>query len=252
MKAKNKSRYSLHITISSLFVSLIVVFGIVISWQNYKKTSEIIISAGNQVFDQINTELLLDLKGTSDSVTQAVDILALSPINHARSLPERIQSLPILSAALRNEPQMSAIQVGYSNGDYFIVRPVNSEFVRDKFSAPLQSAFIVDHIDTNDQGSRQLLRLFFSRELVEISRDQPVATQYDPRERPWYKLAQENTQPMATKPYLFYFFHKVGSTFTVETPQKGVVLAADILLDQLSQNLARYYLTPNTEIVLSM
>ncbi|MCF6250705.1 MAG: HD domain-containing protein [Methylococcaceae bacterium] len=250
MKTRNKSRYSLHITISSLFVSLIIVFAILISWQNYRKTSEIIISTGNQVFDQINRELLLDLQGTRDSVTQAVDILALTPINSAGSLQERIQSLPILSIALRNEPQMSAIQVGYDNGDYFIIRPVNSEFVRDKFTAPLQSAFIVDHIDTDNQGRRQLLRLFFNQDLVEISRDKPVATQYDPRERPWYKLAQENSQVKATKPYLFYFFRKVGSTFTVETPVAGVVLAADILLDQLSQNLARFSLTPSTEVVL--
>jgi len=250
MKRKNKSRYSLHITISSLFVSLIIVFGVIISWQNYKKTSEIIISTGKQVFNQINRELLLDLQGTRDSVSQVIDILALSPISQAKSLEQRLLSLPILKVALRNEPQMAAIQVGYDNGDYFILRPVSSEYIRETFAAPQQATFLVDHIDTDQQGKRHLLRLFYNQALVEISRNEPVLTQYDPRKRPWYQLAKTNTQPRATHPYLFYFFRKVGSTFAVETPQSGVVLAADILLDQLSKTLARYNLTPNTEIVL--
>ena len=250
MKSGKRTRYSLHITISTLFVSLMIVFGLIISWQNYKKTSAIIISSGNQVFDQLNRELLRDLQATRNAVTQTIDLLALSPLIYADSLPERLQELPLLSTALRNEAQMSAIEIGYPNGDYFIVRPVNSDTVKDQFNAPEQAAFIVDQIDSDSSGTGRLLRLFFNRELQEISRISPDEIHYDPRSRPWYQLAMQNTRPVITRPYLFYFFRKVGATFSVAAPQTGVVVAADITLDQLSRNIARYSVTPSTEIVL--
>ena len=37
-------RYPLHLTISVLFITLVVVLGVVLSWQNYSKTSDIILS----------------------------------------------------------------------------------------------------------------------------------------------------------------------------------------------------------------
>lgn len=249
MKSK-KNRYTLHITISTLFVSLIIVFGMIISWQNYKKTSEIIITSGNQVFDQLNRELLHDLQATRNAVTQAIDMLALSPLIHADSLSARLKALPQLTVALRNELDIAAIQVAYGDGDYFIVRSAGSNTLRRQFHAPEQTAFIVDHIDSDASAKRRLLRLFFDPELQVIGRDSPVATQYDPRNRPWYRLAMKHKRPMATKPYLFYFFRKVGATFSVAAPAPGVVVAADITLDQLSKNIARYSVTPSTEVVL--
>lgn len=249
MKSK-KNRYTLHITISTLFVSLIIVFGMIISWQNYKKISEIIITSGNQVFDQLNRELLHDLQATRNAVTQAIDMLALSPLIHADSLSARLKALPQLTVALRNELDIAAIQVAYGDGDYFIVRSAGSNTLRRQFHAPEQTAFIIDHIDSDASAKRRLLRLFFDPELQVIGRDSPVATQYDPRNRPWYRLAMKHKRPMATKPYLFYFFRKVGATFSVAAPAPGVVVAADITLDQLSKNIARYSVTPSTEVVL--
>ena len=128
MKVRNdKILYPLHGTISSLFVGLIIFFGFLLSWQNYHKTSQIIISAGNQYFDQISGELQLEFRSTYRAVSQAVNILALSSIGQADSLQQRLQSLSMFRAALNNQTQMPAIQVGYGNGDYFIVRSIKSE-----------------------------------------------------------------------------------------------------------------------------
>lgn len=220
MKSK-KNRYTLHITISTLFVSLIIVFGMIISWQNYKKISEIIITSGNQVFDQLNRELLHDLQATRNAVTQAIDMLALSPLIHADSLSARLKALPQLTVALRNEPDIAAIQVAYGDGDYFIVRSAGSNTLRRQFHAPEQTAFIVDHIDFDASAERRLQRLFFDPELQVIGRDSPVATQYDPRNRPWYRLAMKHKRPMATKPYLFYFFERSARHSPLSPPHRG-------------------------------
>jgi len=249
MKSKKSATYSLHFTTSALFIVLIIVFGSVLSWQNYRKTSEILIASGDQLFDHITSELMLDFGGIRKSVIQTVNFVALSPISQADSLTERLKSLVLLSTALANEENMSAIQIGYLNGDYFIVRHIRSEYERKIFNAPEHSIFIVDNIGLDKQGKHSLLRLFYNEKLQEVSRNLALQTSYDPRVRPWYKLALDSTQVVSTEPYLFYFLRKVGLTLTLKSPHGASVIAADITLGQLSNTLSRQTPTPKTEIV---
>ena len=185
MKVSKRSSYSLHITISTLFIFLIVVFGSFLSWQNYNKTAEILLDSGEKVFDQLKSELELDFNGIRKSVNQTVSFIATSEVEKAYSLDERLKFLPPLTIGLANEPNMSAIQIGYPNGDYFIIRPVSSAYVRKHFKAPNESKFIVDNINKDENDNRILLRIYFDKDLREISRQQPQKTEYDPRNRPW-------------------------------------------------------------------
>ncbi len=241
-------RYPLHITISTLFITLIVVLGVVLSWQNYRKTSSIILTTAEQVFDQITRELILDFNGTYHPVAGALRLLALAPVTTAATLDERLESLGTFTVALANEPSVSGIQVGYANGDYFIVRSLRTDAVRRHFGAPGNAAFVADHVDTATGGTRQLVRLFFDSQSREILRKPAEATSYDPRTRPWYATA--TGQPAATRPYLFYFLGKVGSTVTLAAPVPGVVVASDVTLERLSDTTSRHHITASSEIVL--
>ncbi len=241
-------RYPLHITISALFITLIVLLGVVLSWQNYRKTSSIILTTAEQVFGQITRELVLDFNGTYHPVAGALQLLALAPVTAAVSLEERLTSLRTFAVALANEPSVSGIQVGYGNGDFFIVRPLRTEDARRHFDAPAGAAFIADHVDTAADGERRLLRLFFDAQLQEILRNPAVATTYDPRTRPWYTAA--TGRPAATRPYLFYFIGKVGATVTLTTPVPGVVVASDVTLERLSETTSRHRVTASSEVVL--
>ncbi len=138
--------------------------------------------------------------------------------------------------------------MGYPNGDYFILRPLNSDASRGTFGAPATAAYVVDNIATADDGSRQLQRLLYDRSLALLQRRPPVATDYDPRQRPWYR--QAGGQPRAIAPYLFYFLRTVGTTVTLKTAVPGVVMAIDVSLEQLSQTIGRHRITPHSEVVL--
>lgn len=249
MKSKKNSTYSLHFTTSFLFISLIIIFGGILSWQNYSKTSEILIASGEQLFEQINTELTLELGGIRKSAHQTINFLAYSPVSQANSLVERIHSLPLLSNALNLDTHLSAIRVGYLNGDFFIIRPVRTEHIRNTFGAPEHSAFIVDNIHVEEPGKRLLLRLYYDKNLTELSRNLPKQTTYDSRERAWYTEALKSSTSTTTAPHIFYFSRQLGLTLTTRTLTPGVVIAADITLDQLSNTLERQAQTPNTEIV---
>lgn len=204
MPAKKHNSYSLHFTISSLFISLTLIFGAALSWQHYSKTSELLIAGGDLVFEQINRELTFNFGGLLKSANQSISLLALSPITQANSLDERLKSLPLFSTALHNEDKLSAIQIAYPNGDYFILRPINSDLLRQTFNTPQDAAFVVDNISTNAHGQRNLVRIFYTSQLLELNRDPAVETSYDPRIRPWYTQALEEPAASSTAPYLFY------------------------------------------------
>ena len=240
------TRLPLHVTISALFIVLILLFGALLSWQSYNKASDIIFSSAEQVYHQVSNEVQLDFRATYGPVVSALELLALSPIVHADTQENRLASVQQLTTALQNATSVSGIQVGYANGDYFIVRPLSTDSVRETFKAPEQAVFIVDNVTSTDE--RQLQRLFLDSKLNTVAREEPVATDYDPRRRPWYRQAQ--TRPRAVEPYLFYFIGKVGTTVTLQTSVPGVVVAIDVSLEQLSGTIGRHQITPGSEVVL--
>ncbi len=249
-KPEASRSYPLHLTISALFITLVVVLGVVLSWQNYSKTSDIILSSADKMYDQVTRELLLDIKATYRPVGDTLGLLALTPLVNATSLPERLQSVPLLSEALRNDPAVTGIQAGYPEGDFFIVRPLLDAALQQRFEAPAGAGFMADHVDTGPAGERRLTRIFFDGDLQEISRNPAVKTEYDPRVRGWYTQAVEKTGLILTEPYLFYFMKMAGLTLAREVGDSGVVVASDVTLDRLSASIGRYQVTPGTEIVM--
>jgi HD-GYP domain-containing protein (c-di-GMP phosphodiesterase class II) len=239
------TRMPLHITISSLFISLVLILGGLLSWQSYNKTSDIILSSAERVYAQIAEDIQLDLRATYRPVVESLKLLALSPLSEAQTLEQRLSSLPLLRAALSDDSAVAAIQVGYANGDYFVVRSLVSAVMRNTFDAPAEARFVVDDITA---GTQQLQRLFLDADLKLTRKNPSLASDYDPRQRPWYTRA--GAEPKAIDPYLFYFIGEVGTTLTLRTPTAGVVIAADVSLAQLSATIARHQITPHSEVVL--
>ena len=244
------TRYPLHLTISALFIALIIILGVVLSWQNYSKTSDIIRSSADKMYDQVATELLLDIKATYRPVGDTLGLLALTPIARAVSLAERLDAIDMLREVLRSGPAVTGIQVGYPDGDFFILRPLRDSVSREQFAAPVDSMFVADHVESDAGGQRQLTRIFFSGDLQEIARNKPEITVYDPRLRDWYSQALAATDLVLTRPYLFYFARKVGITLARRVGETGVVVASDVTLHNLSETISRYKITPGSEIVL--
>lgn len=241
-------RLSLHITISALFMALVLSLGALLSVQSYNRSSDIILSSAERLYRQISAEVQLDFKATYSPVAKALELLALSPVVDAQDGETRIRNLPLLVAALDEGGAVSGIQVGYPNGDYFIVRPLDSDELKGRFKAPPNARYVVDNIGTGDAAGSRLSRSYYDDSLGLLRQDTPVETTYDPRKRPWY--LQAGLLPSAVQPYLFHFIGKVGTTVTVKTGRPGVVLATDISLEQLSNTIARYRTTPGSEVVL--
>lgn len=244
-------RHPLRTHIASIFILLIMGVGGVSGWFHYHQNTRVILSVSSRVFEQLSREILLDFQGTYGPVVTTVNLLSLEDrIGEAHSLDERLTLLLTFREALATQPHVSALQVGYDNGDFFIVRPLNSPYMREKFEAPDRAMLVVDNIGGNERGERVQTRLYFDTGLNRLAEHSMGVTTYDPRVRPWYTEAAGKTREVATKPYLYYFIGKVGITVSRQSPDGRAVVASDITLEHLSETLARQHISPSAETVL--
>jgi HD-GYP domain-containing protein (c-di-GMP phosphodiesterase class II) len=247
-----RKKYSLQIAISTLFITISVVLGAILSWQSFNKTSDIMLNSAHELYEQETRELILDFKATYGPVAGGLRQFRLSPVIYASTFEERIANLPSFQAVLESEPSIFAVGVGYKNGDYLGVSWVDSDFVRGKYQVPDGSTYIAFYIKNGQAepgfSAGKLYTIYYDDKLNEIERSLAEETEFDPRSRPWYQQAKD--EPSATKPYLFYDSKIVGLTAMSKTAEPGVVVVFDITLKNLSKTISRYQLTPNSEVVL--
>ena len=251
-----RKKYPIQVAISTLFIAITVSLAIILSWQSFNKTSDIMLKSADDLYGRITQELILDFKATYGSIKGGIRQFRLSPVIYAETFEQRIENLPNFQAVLESDTSVFAVGVGYGDGDYLGFSSVNSDYVRNKYETPVGSSFIALYIKnaqvkpTADSSfeAGKLYTIFYDEKLKEISRSQGVATQFDPRVRPWYQQATDT--PHATKPYLFYDSKVVGLTAMSKTAVPGVVVVFDITLDNLSKTIAKHQVTPSSEVVL--
>jgi HD-GYP domain-containing protein (c-di-GMP phosphodiesterase class II) len=252
MATQSRNRYTLQFAISTLFIVITVTLGIILSWQSYSKTSDIMLNDATEIYERISGELALDFKATYGSISAVLRQFRLSPLAQAKTYPERIAHLPNFTAVLESEASVFASGIGYKNGDYMGVSWADSDYVREKYSPPEGSVFVVLYLkrsqpETGFEPGKMYI-IYFDRELNEISRSSGETSAFDPRVRPWYQQAAHT--PGATKPYVFYDSKLVGLTAMSKTIEPGVVMVFDITLENLSRTIKKYQVTPGSEVVL--
>jgi HD-GYP domain-containing protein (c-di-GMP phosphodiesterase class II) len=233
-----------------MFIALTVVLGVVQIWFNYQKNTELIKESSTVLYDKVMQQAYTDLKSRYDIAATSVEIIAEGDLVNADNLVERIKHVSVLSKILKSNKSVSGFEVGYANGDFFIIRGAYTDYMREQFQAPFSTLYVIDNIEALSDQSKQTTRIYYDKYLNEISRKLITGMKYDPRTRPWYKLALESSEFATTPPYLYYFVKKVGITITLESKTKGTVVAADIALDDISAVLKNNQITLSSELLL--
>lgn len=135
-KGARTRRFPLHIHISALFTFLLLSSGVLLGLFNYQQTSDIILSSSNQLFSQMRQEVKADLRNTYQPINAMINLLARNEQVNGRDRHARMVMLPIFAQALRDNPKLASIYIGYGNGDFFMLRPLRSQKLRDIFHAP--------------------------------------------------------------------------------------------------------------------
>jgi len=241
-----KKRFPLHIHIASLFTILVLLIGITLAWVSYKQISDLTFETTETLFGKTVEQLELQFQVEYRPVATSVSLLASASIAEASTLEERMLHMPILAEVIKDEPQIAGFGIGYSNGDYFIMRPLNTIHLRTVFEAPDEAIYVIDHISHREDGENRQIRIFLAGQLEPVGDAIVSQTSYDPRQRPWYQQPEASSAMHITSPYLFYFSKKIGLTISKSSVRGRSTVAVDITLDSLSRILHENRITPST------
>jgi HD-GYP domain-containing protein (c-di-GMP phosphodiesterase class II) len=244
------ARFPLRLTLAMVFVTIFVIFGVVLIVFFHRGSGRIEVLGANDLVDRITTAVQLEISGLYQPAQGAVDIASRSPSLAGASLDERLQSLGSLTEALRLTPQMSSIFVGFEDGDFFLVRSVDDRRAAAQvLDAPPQGRFAVQSLERRENGEVSGTLMFFDDELRPIESRPLDAVDFDPRGRDWYRLATESPDQITTDFYVFFTTREVGLTFARQLAGGGGVVGADLALADLSEGLSRQRITDGTRIV---
>ena len=242
-------RFPLHVHISLLFTFLLLLTGVVLGLFNYQQTSHLIVSSSATLFERIQSDVQKDLDNTYSPIRHLLSLLVFSPASQATDLQARLELLPIFAQALRDNPKLASLYLGYEDGDFFMVRPLRSERLKQRFNAPDKAAYQVWSIDRSSTGIASDY-LFYDGSLNPLSRRQNLSEGYDPRQRGWFQRARVDGGQITTAPYLFFSTQEIGTTLA-RRAGLTTVIGADLTLADLSATLAKHRVTPSSEVVLA-
>jgi len=240
-----RQRYPLHVHLSVLFSALVLATGIAITWLGYREARDLSLKAADQVFGHVGRETRTALGAALGPVATFAELLATQPLARARTLDARLEALPFMRRAFDGHAPIVAAYAGYDDGAFFLVRPLRDATERTFFAAPADAAFYAQHIDAN----RAETHVFLDASLREIARRTAGPADFDPRQRPWYKLAERPGVRVLTEPYAFFSTGAPGTTVAIRTTAASVV-GVDVTLGELSRLLAGLRTYPDMKIAL--
>lgn len=243
-------RFPLHIHISVMFTILLLFTGVVLGIFNYLQTSRIILSSSERLFSNIAQDVDVDLQRTYQPIRKLLSLLAVYDVDQISGLEQHLSLLKPFVQALRDDPNLASLYLAYDNGDFFMVRPLRSDSIKQVVDAPAEALYQVWSID-HFEGTRTFRSqsLFYDGALNLIRQHDNLDESYDPRDRSWFKSARADIDQITTQPYVFFTGHAVGTTLARRSGGNSVI-AADLTLEALSSTLSKHKVTASTEVVL--
>jgi hypothetical protein len=239
----------LHVYIAALFLGLLIAFAAVTISTQDRLSRKMMLSSAETLFSRIGQETKHSIAAIYAPARTSVELLSKSALVSADTLDKRLARLPILAATLQNHPEISAAYVGYSDGDFFLVRRTNpGSSLIHALGAPKDTAFLVQSIARDSEGLRDPHFYFYSDSLTPLAGMPAPNYVYDPRARPWYQEAQDRDDVVATDPYLFYTTREVGATVAEASTDHSAVVGIDVTLGVLSDRLKELRPTPSAQL----
>ena len=164
----------------------------------------------------------------------AVEIIRRSPVMGATTMLDRLGYRRSLARKLDDNPNLASVFVGYPDGDFILMRRLETDEQRVLFDAPDGSAYLAQIVDREPSEAAVGAFFFYNEKLrVVEKRAEPNYASYDPRSRPWFQLAYRSTGVTSTPPYIFFTTRQVGATAAFGNRGEAVA-GADVAFSALS------------------
>ena len=243
-----KKNFPLRVHISSLFLLLVLFCCGGLSLLFYSQSREMISTEVDNRLVRILKDATEDLERIKAPPAAAVNLISNYQITEYENFDQRLKSIPFLIEALKAADELSSVYVGYSDGDFFMLRRVQNRSLKQIFAAPDTASWMAQSID-HELGNVSRRFVFFDESGILIE-TREWDTDFDPRIRPWYEQALTVSEMVRSDPYIFYTDKKIGMTLSKRTASGNAVIGADLKLETLSGLLENHKITPHTHVVL--
>jgi phosphoserine phosphatase RsbU/P len=240
--------FPLRVHIATLFLALMASAGLALVGYGYVATSHLLLSAGDEEFLHVAERTAGHVRDLLAPAHLVVQLLARHRLTETVSLNARLETLPLLTTALAEHPEISAIYVGFAGGDFFLVRSLH-DAVRQQLQVPAGAVFLVQSRASAEDGAGGRY-LFLDARLGVVRDESRPDYRFDPRTREWYRQAMASSGSVRTSPYVFFTTREVGTTLARRSADGASVAGVDITLQDLSRRMARSRVTPSARMAL--
>ncbi|WP_432459951.1 MULTISPECIES: HD domain-containing phosphohydrolase [unclassified Agarivorans] len=238
-------RFSFHIHLVCVMMFMLIMSGVVIGALNYYHTSDIVSKNQAHAFEQVGNATVSELEGLIYPAQHFIRDLAALDLSMQQLDQQELRWLPMLYASLNQQRGLSAAYLGYQNGDFYLVRPLDTLEKHRQLKAPLGAVVLVTKVVA---GKSSLT--FYNKKMQTLVDSHTRNYQLDPRERPWYQLAMSKPGLATTKPYVFYTTNEVGVTLATANTSQSMVVGVDITLASVSSSLQKNIISGSSQLVM--
>ncbi|QFY88549.1 transporter substrate-binding domain-containing protein [Magnetovirga frankeli] len=226
---------SIRISLLTYFLLIVGAVAISLISVQYYFSLKLADSAAEGTFAQVAARLGIFIKERDAHYNSVIDLVAQDKnIGHLPEPGRLHDEIDSFINILSSNPDLYALYVGSASGDFYEVISLEAyPGLHQRFQADSTARWAVIHIHGN--GKDRLKRLRFLDEQLQTLASQTLASNYEPRVRPWYRKATRSDQVIRTEPYLFSFIDSSGVTYAKRLATGNGVLALDITMRAMNE-----------------
>ncbi|MCF8478880.1 MAG: HAMP domain-containing protein [Rhodospirillum sp.] len=243
----------LQITIFLLFLAVLAALTGVIVWYNYQSNAEAALVQAEVLLTEVSGKVI----ERAQLINEPLYALGrMSP--YLESLADKPDLGPhpataLLTRSLEVHPQISAVYMGYGDGDTYIIfsLPPGDERKRVALAAPEGARFAIFRLIRDRAGKAVGLWRYLNGDRVTVGSRVERDPDFDPRTRVWFRNARESEGLVRSPLYYFAYVNELGYTLSqrFDGPIPGV-FGADVTLGSMSRFLAAQSFSANSKVVM--
>ncbi|MDM4766138.1 HD domain-containing phosphohydrolase [Pelomonas sp. SE-A7] len=239
---------SIYVTLSVLMVGIVLLLYVtLLAYQLQAGKQRMLIQAAG-TFEHVSREASAAIEAELRPARLSAALLAQTRLIDASDEGGRLASLPVLTAALRENPSLSAAYGGTAKGSFLLLRRLDSRELGARLDAPHGAAYLLQTVDRDREPLRARFS-YYDAQMQPLSSSERGDYRFDPRERPWFTQALARPgQVIQTAPYMFFTTREVG--LTLASARGEGAAGVDVSLAALGAMLARQRITASAELMI--
>ncbi|WP_420924904.1 HD domain-containing phosphohydrolase [Aeromonas veronii] len=239
----------LYVHIAHLFLGLLLVFALITLGHQYRQTKTMLMKEAEERFSLIGQITTQALEGLFSTSALSVNLLAQQRLTEAKTLSERMASLPYMTTLLKGQPSANAVYAGYNNGDLFWLMRWPADTEVQHLTPPANTRWIVKSI--RHQEATTLTETFALADNLTIIELQEESGQFfDPIEHPWFIQAKQSGQLVQSPLYISHDTQEMYLSFAEPMQNGAGVIGMSLNLRAIERLLKSAKITPNMRLAI--